>query len=220
MGIISAIRERLKRRDKWIKFCNEYRKRNSDNFTFPANFFNIDCVSVDRGTYGEINILGGETFSGVEGIRKVIIGSYCSIASGVTFISHQEHSTNHISTFPFKVMVLGEKFEALSKGDIVIDDDVWIGYGSTILSGVHIGQGAVIMAGSVVSKDIPPYSMCGGVPAKPVKYRFSEDIIQKLLTIDFSKLDDTLVKEHINELYETVTEDTDLSWLPLKNENM
>ena len=64
-------------------------------------------VSEGRGTYGEINILGGETFSGVEG--KIIINNYCSIASGVTFISHQEHSTNHISTFPFNVRVLGEK---------------------------------------------------------------------------------------------------------------
>ena len=209
----------LKKAYIWSKFLRAYRKKNRDNFTFPANFFNMDCVSVGRKTYGEIKILGGESFlQGVKGFKKVIIGSYCSIASGVTFISNQDHPANHISTFPFKVRVLGEKFEALSKGDIVIDDDVWIGYGATILSGVHIGQGAIIMAGAVVTKDVPPYAMAGGVPARPLKYRFSEKIIRKLLAIDFSKLDDKLIREHINELYETVNEDTDLSWLPLKDE--
>ena len=205
-------------KEKWNKFYDDYRERNSNNLTMPANIFDIDSVSVGKKTYGPIRILGGESYAeGIEGTRKVIIGCYCSIADGVTFIPNQEHPVNHISTYPFKVQVMGEKFEALSKGDIVVDDDVWIGYGATILSGVHIGQGAIIMAGAVVSKDIPPYAMAGGMPAKPLKYRFSENIIQKLLKIDFSRLDDKLIKEHINELYETVNEDTNLSWLPLKN---
>ena len=177
----------------------------------------MDCVSVGKRTYGGINIMGGRHCFG-HSTTKVIIGNYCSIGPEVTFIPHLDHYTNHISTYPFKVQVLGERFEAISKGDIVIDDDVWIGYGATILSGVHIGQGAVIMAGAVVSKDIPPYSMCGGVPAKPLKYRLSENIIRKLMKIDFSKLDDSVIKEHISELYETVNEDTDISWLPLKED--
>lgn len=72
------------------------------------------------------------------------------------------------------------KHEATSKGDIVVKDDVWIGYGSIILSGVHIGQGAVIAAGSVVSHDVPPYAIVGGVPARLIKYRFSEEMTKKL----------------------------------------
>ena len=231
MGIISYLRskhrERYQEKNEWKKiyreriklkeFRREYRKKNQHNLTVPANIFNLDYLSVGTKTYGLIKILGGESFEeGVTGIRKVIIGSYCSIGPDVTFIPHLDHYTNHISTYPFKVQVMGEKFEAISKGDIVIDDDVWIGYGATILSGVHIGQGAIIMAGAVVTKDIPPYAMAGGVPAKVIKYRFNENIIRRLLAIDFSKLDDELIREHINELYETVNENTDLSWLPLK----
>ena len=153
-----------------------------------------------------------------DGKSKVVIGNYCSIAPDVTFIPHLDLYTNHISTYPFKVYIKGERFEATSKGDIIIDDDVWIGYGATILSGVHIGQGAVITAGAVVSRDVPPYSVSGGVPARVLKYRFSEKIIQKLMMVDFEKLDERLISSHIDELYEAVNEDTDLSWLPLKVE--
>lgn len=204
-------------KEEWNKFYDDYRERNRHNSTYPENIFDMNYVSVGKKSYGGIKLLGG-THSLGQCISKIRIGSYCSIGPEVTFIPHLDHYTNHISTYPFKVYVMGEKFEAISKGDIVIDDDVWIGYGATILSGVHIGQGAIIMAGAVVSKDIPPYAMAGGVPAKPIKYRFNESIIEKLLKIDFSRLDDELIKEHINELYETVNEDTDLSWLPLKED--
>ena len=217
MWIISALRKRIRNKLEWREFNREYRERNSHNLTHPVNFFDMDYVSVGKKTYGGIKVLGGHHTYG-QHISKVIIGNYCSIGPEVTFIPHLDHYTNHISTYPFKVQVLGERFEAISKGDIVIDDDVWIGYGATILSGVHIGQGAIIMAGAVVSKDIPPYAMAGGIPARPLKFRFSENIIRKLLAIDFSKLDDKLITEHINELYETVNEDTDLSWLPMKDE--
>ena len=76
--------------------------------------------------------------------------------------------------------------EALSKGDIIVEDDVWIGQGATIMSGVHIGQGAVIGAGSIVNKDIEAYSVVAGVPAKLIKMRFPPNIITKLLEIDYS----------------------------------
>lgn len=110
-------------------------------------------------------------------------------------------------------MLVG-KLEAVSKGDITIEDDVWIGYGATILSGVKIGQGAVIAAGAVVTRDVPPYAIAGGVPAKVIKWRFPQAIIDKLVKIDFSKLDEKMVRKHIDELYEKVDENTDLSWLP------
>jgi serine acetyltransferase len=94
--------------------------------------------------------------------------------------------------------------EAFSKGNIVIDDDVWIGYGVTILSGVHIGQGAVVAAGAVVTKDVPPYAIVGGVPAKIIKYRFSPEIIEELMKIDYSKLEEDDIKNHIDDLYSEI----------------
>ena len=124
-----------------------------------------DLIDVGKNTYGPINALMFNRDS------KLIIGNFCSIAPRVSFIVSADHYTNHISSFPFKVKVLGESYEGVSKGDIIVDDDVWIGYGATIMSGVHIGQGAVVAAGAVVTKDVPPYAIVGGVPAKVIKYR-------------------------------------------------
>ena len=98
----------------------------------------------------------------------------------------------------------------------MVDNDVWIGYGATILSGVHIGQGAVIAAGAVVTKDVPPYAIVGGVPAKVIKYRFEESTIKDLLMIDYTKLTKEMIEQHVNNLYEPLTELAQLDWLPKK----
>jgi serine acetyltransferase len=82
------------------------------------------------------------------------------------------------------------------KGDIVIENDVWIGAKSTIMSGVKISNGAVVGAGSLVSKDVPPYAIVVGNPAKIIKYRFSEEQIQKLLTISWWKWDEQKIKDN------------------------
>ena len=113
-------------------------------------------------------------------------------------------------------------YEGVSKGDIHLDDDVWIGYGATILSGVHIGQGAVIAAGAVVTRDVPPYAVAGGVPAKVIEYRFNEEIISFLLTLDYSKLDSKLITEHLDDLYVSIDElslsdlEMKFKWFPKK----
>jgi len=194
-------------------FKSIWRKRNKHNQTEALNRFNVDCVLVGIGSYGVLNIT---TFNDK---TKLTIGSYVSIAQNVNFMLDVEHNINTLTTYPHKVKTLGiQKYEATSKGDIVVDDDVWIGYGATIMSGVHIGQGAVIAAGAVVTKDVPPYAIVGGVPAKIIKYRFSEEIIDKLLQIDFSKLTKEQIKEHIDDLYTPVTDDTNLDWLPKKEE--
>ena len=82
------------------------------------------------------------------------------------------------------------------------------------MSGVHIGQGAVIAAGSVVTKDIPPYAIVGGVPAKIIKYRFSSDMITELLKIDYRKLTEDAIRQHINDLYVELKDINQLNWLP------
>lgn len=193
------------------KLKRNWRKKNSSNDTHAMNQFNFDNVSVGRYSYGELNVVD------FCDSHKLVIGNYVSIAQNVTFLLNGEHYIDHISSFPFKVKVMGEQAEAFSKGDIIVNDDVWIGYGATIMSGVHIGQGAVIAAGAVVAKDVPPYAVVGGVPAKVIKYRFSPEIIDKLMNIDYSKLDKATIEKNIDKLYEPITEDTDLSWLPKKN---
>ena len=90
---------------------------------------------------------------------------------------------------------------------------MWIGYRATILSGVHIGQGAVIAAGAVVTKDVPPYAIVGGVPARVIKFRFGEEVLTRLGKLDYSKLSEIWIKEHIDELYETVDKNTKISWM-------
>ena len=93
--------------------------------------------------------------------------------------------------------------EALTKGKIIVKDDVWIGMSVLILSGITIGQGAVIAAGSVVTKDVPPYAIVGGNPAKILKYRFSSEIIEKVKNVDLSKIK---LKKNKGNLYEKLTE--------------
>lgn len=195
-------------------FIKKWRKKNNHNTTNPINIFFMDMVTVGKGTYGSLNILTYNTKS------KLNIGNYCSIAQEVKFILSADHPLDTVSTFPFKVKCLGEKLEGVSKGDIIIEDDVWIGYRSTILSGISIGQGAVVAAGSVVTKDIPPYAVVGGVPARILKYRFSEEVIEKLIQINFGELDCYFIKNNINNFYVSVDRNIDLTWLPLKKTYM
>lgn len=193
---------------KFIYKCR-WRSRNRNNSTTLHNLFDIDAVSVGNYTYGELTVL---TFK--KGPR-LKVGNFCSIASGVVFVLSADHDISRISTFPFKTKCLKtEKYEAVSKGDIKVGDDVWIGQNAIILSGVNIGQGAVIAAGAVVTKDVPPYAIVAGVPAKIIRYRFETDIVDKMLHIDFSKLDKNMVLEHIQELYGEVTTIEQIEWMP------
>lgn len=164
------------------------------------NNFDISLVTVGRGTYGPIQVISTGTDS------KLRIGSYCSIAPEVSFVLHDNHPLDLFSTFPFKYFLIDESIvEAQTKGDIVIDDDVWIGYRATVLDGVHIGQGAVIAAGAVVTKDVSPYSIVGGVPAREIKRRFDDEVIEALLEINFDKLSNEVALKYMDDLYQHPT---------------
>ena len=141
----------------------------------------LGLLEVGRYTYGipEIDVY-------INSERKVSIGSFCSISKNVRIITGGIHPSDWVSTFPIR-NYLGIPFPydgmPTSKGEINIGHDVWIGTGVTILSGVTIGSGAIIAACSVVTKDIAPYSVVAGVPAKVIKYRFTPDQINELLKI-------------------------------------
>lgn len=189
----------------------KFQRRNKNSDVYLARETDIGLVKVGKFTYGSIDALVSNDNA------KLIIGNYCSIAPKVAFILSVDHYTSHISTFPFKVKALGiAETEGVSKGNIIIDDDVWIGYGSAILSGVHIGQGAVVAAGAVVTRDVPPYAVVGGVPARVIKYRFSKDVIQELLRVDYGKLTKEMVEKHIDGLYEELKDTKQLDWMPKK----
>ncbi len=204
---------------KWniLLFKKTWRQINTHNHTSAGDLvFNANLVEVGNYTYGRLNVLTYDDSS------KLRIGNCCSIGPQVCFIVSADHYSNKVSTFPYRVMVLNEPLEGVSKGNIIVDDDVWIGYGSTILSGIHIGQGAIVASGAVVSHDVPPYSIVGGVPAKVIKYRFNSSVIDYLLTLDYGKLDEQQIREHVDDLY-TGIENMSLeevkkifSWFPKK----
>lgn len=124
---------------------------------------------------------------------KLQIGKFCSIACGAKFLFNSaNHTLSSLSTYPFPLFFEEwglEKKDVMkawdNKGDIVIGNDVWIGYEAVILAGVTIGDGAIIGTRAVVTKDVPPYTIVGGIPAKPIKRRFSEEIISALLEIQW-----------------------------------
>lgn len=192
------------------RFNRKWRKNNKHNSTCAENIFNIDNVKVGNFTYGPLYVLCYNPQN------KLQIGNLCSIAPGVKFIVAADHLLSNLSTFPFKVKCMGEKYEAVSKGDIIVDDDVWIGCNAIILSGVHIGQGAVVAAGAVVNSNVPPYAVVGGVPAKLIKYRFNEEIIEKLMKIDYSRFDSCMINNNIEQLYRAIDENYSFDWLPHK----
>lgn len=119
---------------------------------------------------------------------KLIIGKFCQIATGVRFIMNgSNHAMNGFSTYPFKVFggewALKDPMQVVNKGDTVIGNDVWIGNNATIMQGINIGDGAIIGTNSLVTKDVAPYTIVGGNPAKEIRKRFDEETTQLLLAL-------------------------------------
>ncbi|WP_195539946.1 CatB-related O-acetyltransferase [Eubacterium maltosivorans] len=122
---------------------------------------------------------------------RLVIGKFCSIACGARFLFNSaNHTMRSLSTYPFPLFFeewgLDSKDVTAAwdnKGDIVVGNDVWIGYEAVVLAGVTIGDGAVIGTRAVVTKDVPPYTIVGGVPAQPIKKRFPDKAVADLLEI-------------------------------------
>lgn len=133
------------------------------------------------------------------------IGAFCSIADDVSIFigKHGRHTVDYISTYPFGLIFGASEKKIMSKSQIgdlsvTIGNDVWIGRGATIMAGVNIGDGAVIAARAVVTKDVMPYSIVGGVPARYIRKRFADETIELLLKISWWEWDDEKIKSNIN----------------------
>ena len=161
-------------------------------------------AEIGRYTYGNPRILYKP-----EENHALRIGSFCSIAENVkiflgTFGRHQTHLA---STYPMGMVFNTEGID-LTRRDhnvdysVEIGSDVWIGRDVTVFSGVKIGHGVVVGTGSLVSKDIPPYAIVGGIPARIISYRFSENIIEELLDLEWWNLSDELIQECIASFYQ------------------
>ncbi|MDP4177126.1 MAG: CatB-related O-acetyltransferase [Bacillota bacterium] len=139
---------------------------------------------------------------------KLIVGKYCSIACGVKFMfTSGNHKITSLSTYPFPIFYEEWKLNGCditnawdNNGDIVIGNDVWIGYEAVIMQGVHIGDGAIIGTRAVVTKDVPPYTIVGGIPAKEIRKRFPEDVIAKLIKLKWWNWDDVTVEKNLQNI--------------------
>lgn len=158
-----------------------------DDFEHPENF--------------ERNVLYHFDFIG----DKLIIGKFCSIASDVKFIMNGgNHRTDWFTNYPFPIF--GNGWEAAmpdewpNKGDTVIGNDVWIGYGATLMPGVQVGDGAIIASQSVVTKSVAPYSIVGGNPANEIRKRFDDETIQTLLEIRWWDWDIEKITRNLNAI--------------------
>jgi len=140
------------------------------------------------------------------GDAKLTIGKYCSFAHGLTIFLGGNHRNDWITTYPFTGMLevwpeaTGIDGSTSKSIDVTIGNDVWAGRGVTIMSGVTIGDGASIAAGSIVTKNVEPYAIIGGNPAKFIKKRFDEETIQKLLQTKWWDWPDSKVRANVNKL--------------------
>jgi virginiamycin A acetyltransferase len=165
-------------------------------------------TSISVGKYTYIN-------QGIGNIRhfgdlkkgKIVIGKYNSIGKNLTLFLNENHPIDSVTTYPFGHLhtdifpnINPNKMQGYGNGDIIIENDVWIGENTTIMSGVKIHNGAIVAANSHVVKDCPPYSICGGNPAKIIKYRFNKNQINNLLKIKWWDLDETIINKKINLL--------------------
>jgi acetyltransferase-like isoleucine patch superfamily enzyme len=156
-----------------------------------------------KGTYGTPKVYNWGEGSTLQ------VGAYCSIADGAQIFLGGEHRTDWVTTYPFPVFweaATNIQGHPRSKGDVIIGNDVWIGTEATFLSGVKVGDGAVIGAKSVVVKDVPPYAIVAGNPARVIKMRFDDDTVARLLRVKWWEWDDARIERALPLLLQEDTQ--------------
>ena len=160
-------------------------------------------LDVGYGTYG----VGEKTVLLFREDDKVVIGKYCSVAYGVTIVASGEHNFRGVANYPFAAILENDvNRDTNTKGNVRIGNDVWLGANVTILSGVNIGDGAVVAAGSVVVSSVPPYAIVGGVPARVIKYRFEPEIIDGMLVVAWWNWPEEFIRKNMQLFYLPVKE--------------
>lgn len=200
MGLIKKF---LKR----IRFFSEPKSHAEKPIFYTKDIFKDKSYKIGDYTYGKPIILFDDQETNLE------IGKFCSIANNVNIFLGGNHRMDWVTTYPFNI--LNEDFPASvnieghpsTKGDVIIGNDVWIGNNVTIMSGVKIGDGAVIGTGAVITKNIESYEVWAGNPAKLIKKRFSEEVIQKLLDMKWWNWEIEKINENVVDLCSVVTND-------------
>jgi virginiamycin A acetyltransferase len=201
---VNTLLNYFKKKKKWDSFLRQWNRLNSHNKVVPINIFPIERVKVGFYSYGELNLL---TYAQNNLTDILSIGNFVSIASDCKFFLDEQHQKKTFCTFPLKSVLLSKQHDddALARGSIFVDDEVWIGNGVKILSGVSIGKGAIVAAGSLVSSNVLPYSIVGGVPAKHIKFRFEEKIINRLNRLRLIDLPEADIRNNIDVFYKELT---------------
>lgn len=162
-------------------------------------------ASIGRYTYGVSN----HNIFGCGAKAQFEIGSFCSVAEGVIFMCRGHHPTHTVSSFPFETMFPGGEQDPdlhIGKTGIKIGSDVWIGRDALIMPQVTIGNGAVIGAGAIVTKNVPAYTIVAGVPAKLIRHRFDHSIIESLETIAWWSWSDEKITKYLKDFQLPISE--------------
>ena len=195
--MVSKITNYLGRVIKKLLKITSGNKKEIDRLFYTKDYFKGYKYIIGDYTYGKPKIVFENENA------NFVIGKYCSVADEVVIFLGGNHRVDWVTTYPFNVFnqeFFDSKGSSSTKGNVEIGNDVWTGFRTTILSGVRIADGAVIAACSVVTKDIGPYEIWGGNPARLLKKRFDDGQIQKLLEIQWWHWNDDKVKDNVTTL--------------------